>query len=632
MGKSKFLLSFAILSCSATSLGAAIALRSQAIPAFAEGTTLNITTETGVNSNAIFLNVDATLPEITTHDITWYVNGAPYLASVNGQAAGGTSLRIAWNGSDSTKSYGKCDEREGEGKRYCHYRIPAGTVIADNLTLQEDYNFWFTHQSGGADNHTWAFQHGGTDAVWNAEVPSIHLSGVSAYVFNQNGNADRVLFNFNFEKQAGVKTNGSWNAAHYLYAKQGEEDYTLVDQTNSTAGDIVYGMDGDMSNADATSGTWGLLLFYSGFGRTTGADDDGTARSFYIPKGSLYGGFNEGYGFFIDNDVYLDYNGDNTFANDIFDARHTYEKHEKRCGHPGNLEYYTCPRHANEYFVLEDGEYKATTLADVQVDIDHTPGELIPAVAKTCTTDGSIAHYVCQTCGAYLVLKDGVYEEISAEDLVVPASHEYQKVEAKAKTCTEDGYVEHYVCSDCEKIFLLEDGAYREVEATDIVIPASHNPQVVPGREATGTEDGLTEGSVCADCGAVLVEQKTIPALGHSFSEWTAYQKDDDTYAIRRVCAHCDEVETVDATEANGFTVEIVRKATTTEEGEVSLKSDKYGAFTLPIEKLQPTESNSRLSVGAIASIVAGSVLLLGAITFLVITLVRKKGKANKEV
>ena len=287
MKKQKFLLSLAILGCSATSLGAAIALRSQTpIPIFAEDATINITTEAGINDNIIALNVDTTLPEITTHDITWYVNGEPYLASVYQQAAGGTSIMITWNGSDSTKSFGKCDARSGdEAKQYCHYRIPAGTVIADNLTLQEDYNFWFTHQSGGADNHTWAFQHGGTDAVWNAEVPSIHLSGVNAYVFNQAGNTDRVLFNFSFEKQAGVRTNGSWNAAHYLYAKQGEEDYTLVDQTNASAGDIVYGMDGDMTNSDATSGTWGLLLFYPGFGRTTGSTDDGTARSFYIPKG-----------------------------------------------------------------------------------------------------------------------------------------------------------------------------------------------------------------------------------------------------------------------------------------------------------------------------------------------------------
>ena len=38
----------------------------------------------------------------------------------------------------------------------------------------------------------------------------------------------------------------------------------------------------------------------------------------------------------------------------------------------------------------------------------------------------------------------------------------------------------------------------------------------VPGKAATCTEAGLTEGKRCDDCGATVVEQQTIPALSHT--------------------------------------------------------------------------------------------------------------------
>ena len=43
-----------------------------------------------------------------------------------------------------------------------------------------------------------------------------------------------------------------------------------------------------------------------------------------------------------------------------------------------------------------------------------------------------------------------------------------------------------------------------------------HTPVTDPGKEATCTESGLTEGSHCAECGEVLVAQTVIPAKGHT--------------------------------------------------------------------------------------------------------------------
>ena len=70
-------------------------------------------------------------------------------------------------------------------------------------------------------------------------------------------------------------------------------------------------------------------------------------------------------------------------------------------------------------------------------------------------------------------------------------------------TCTDKG-VETRTC-ECG------ESETREVDAL------GHNAVAVPGKDATCTETGLTEGSKCDRCGETLVEQKEIPALGHDY-------------------------------------------------------------------------------------------------------------------
>ena len=60
------------------------------------------------------------------------------------------------------------------------------------------------------------------------------------------------------------------------------------------------------------------------------------------------------------------------------------------------------------------------------------------------------------------------------------------------------------VCSVCGE-------AYGEL--------AAHTPETVPGKAATCTETGLTEGSKCSVCGDILVEQEAIPALDHDYTD-----------------------------------------------------------------------------------------------------------------
>ena len=89
----------------------------------------------------------------------------------------------------------------------------------------------------------------------------------------------------------------------------------------------------------------------------------------------------------------------------------------------------------------------------------------------------------------------------------IPAlGHDPEIIPGKAATCTESGLTEGSRCRRC--------GATLEAQET---IPAlGHSPKVAAGKAATCTESGLTESSICERCGATLQTQETIPALGHS--------------------------------------------------------------------------------------------------------------------
>lgn len=87
--------------------------------------------------------------------------------------------------------------------------------------------------------------------------------------------------------------------------------------------------------------------------------------------------------------------------------------------------------------------------------------------------------------------------------------HEYGDFEIlKNPTCTEKGQ-KGKICKKCGKI----------TEKTDIPA-AGHAPVTDPAVAPTETTDGLTEGSHCGVCGAVLQAQEVIPMLDPTIDTW----------------------------------------------------------------------------------------------------------------
>lgn len=127
----------------------------------------------------------------------------------------------------------------------------------------------------------------------------------------------------------------------------------------------------------------------------------------------------------------------------------------------------------------------------------------------------ALAAVTCLGCGAF-----GFAGCLDQEH-----SHSFE-TEIVAPTCTKGGYTQ-YTCTDC-------DYFYRDnfTDPTGV-----HTPVVDQGVDPTCTKDGLTEGSHCKDCNAVLTAQETIDATGHEFT----YTADADGLTHSGKCKNCDE-------------------------------------------------------------------------------------------
>ena len=161
----------------------------------------------------------------------------------------------------------------------------------------------------------------------------------------------------------------------------------------------------------------------------------------------------------------------------------------------------------------------------------------------TCTEKGYTT-YTCSVCGDSYVA-----------DYVDALGHKYNAVVTKP-TCTEKGYTT-YTCSVCGDSYVA-----------DYVDALGHTVVVDPAVAPDCTHTGLTEGSHCSVCNAVLKAQETVPATGHSYDKVvtapTCTEKGYTTYT----CSVCGDSYVADYVDALGHKYNaVVTAPTCTEKG-----------------------------------------------------------------
>ena len=159
---------------------------------------------------------------------------------------------------------------------------------------------------------------------------------------------------------------------------------------------------------------------------------------------------------------------------------------------------------------------------------EHTPGgedkpegcehELVhhEAKAPTCTEIGWDAYDECSKCDYT------TYAEKAA------TGHTEEKLGGKDASCTEDGLTDGVKCSVCDEVLTAQEN-----------IPATgHTESTVTGFAATCTENGLTDGVKCSVCGEVLTAQETIVAAGHKYDDKYDAECNVCGYIRDADCAH----------------------------------------------------------------------------------------------
>ena len=182
-----------------------------------------------------------------------------------------------------------------------------------------------------------------------------------------------------------------------------------------------------------------------------------------------------------------------------------------------------------------------TSIGDVTSLVDYLSGicvhspEALDARAPTCTVEGYEPYVRCALCYVELTVKT----EIAKED------HVLLRTAAIAPGCTTTGYTEGVTCAVCGTVVLERTalpalghdfGAWTIYEPptcnregarsrtcarcgeteNEALVKIPHTPVSFGGTAPTCTEEGATEGSRCAVCGAILTPQTAIPALGHT--------------------------------------------------------------------------------------------------------------------
>ena len=165
-------------------------------------------------------------------------------------------------------------------------------------------------------------------------------------------------------------------------------------------------------------------------------------------------------------------------------------------------------------------------------------------IPDSVTSIGSYAFYNCKNLTTIsLSCKSSLKKSDFGDkaDLVSYTNqHLLTKTAAKAATCSESGNKEYWTCEHCGKYFLSDDSnpeTAKAVEQSEIVIPASHELTKVEAKDATCTEDGNIEYWQCDVCkktftdeaGKNAVDNVIIPALKHSYNE-NGFCENDDTH------------------------------------------------------------------------------------------------------
>ena len=125
------------------------------------------------------------------------------------------------------------------------------------------------------------------------------------------------------------------------------------------------------------------------------------------------------------------------------------------------------------------------------------------------------------------------------EEIIPTTSHIVKRVFEILPSCTEDGNIEYYYCSSCDKYY-KDAKLEHEIRKEDVILEAlGHDYISHQGHPCTCTEVGYESYQTCSRCN--YSTYKEIPALGHHFEEYDITPTCTDGGYTLHICDNCGE-------------------------------------------------------------------------------------------
>ncbi len=222
------------------------------------------------------------------------------------------------------------------------------------------------------------------------------------------------------------------------------------------------------------------------------------------------------------------------------------------CTEDGTFEYYYCSDCGGRF--ADSQGYKE--LYDLT---DHHKGHIMKYEWRekkdaTCTQEGSVgSYYFCSRCKKNYYDEAG-YDEII--DMVTPAlGHIMEEHAAVEATCTSEGSIAYYVCKRCHNYYGDKNGTITVNKNKLTVSKEAHDMTEHIGTPATCLEDGKATYYACSKCkkdyideeGSEVITEYVLAATGHIYDEEWSY--DETQHWHVPVCKHKDELENIDVAE-----------------------------------------------------------------------------------
>ena len=272
-----------------------------------------------------------------------------------------------------------------------------------------------------------------------------------------------------------------------------------------------------------------------------------------------------------------------------------HKAEEAACEKNGNKEYWNC-KDCGRYFADEDAAKELTDTDITILALGHDFTGAFNAYDKTghwhvckrenCTATDEVQHH---SFTKYNYNNDASYFADGTETAVcdfcdetdtrtaVGSNHNHTMIYHKANeaTCTKEGNIEYWSCSECGKNYDSENGGNILDNVKTAVDPNHHNLVYHKAEETACEKNGSKEYWHCEDCGRYFADEDAakeltdtdiiLPAAGHSYGEpvfnWSA---DGETCKVTFTCKN-DGTHTI--TVDGKITSVITTNATCTKNG-----------------------------------------------------------------